>query len=58
MALATFRETLVHAAGVRLAMTFITCRNSHVLISMAGCAGNLAVLGLARGQSCKDRIVA
>lgn len=57
MALTTFRETLVHAVSVRQAMTISTLWNRHVLVSVTGCARDLAVLGLARGKRCKSRIM-
>ena len=57
MALTTFRETLVHAVSVRQTVAISTLRNRHVLVSVTGCARDLAVLGLARSKSCKSRIM-
>jgi hypothetical protein len=57
MALTTFRETLVHAVSVRHAVAISTLRNRHVLVSVTGCARDLAVLGLAHGKSCKSPVV-
>ncbi len=57
MALATFRETLVHALCVRQTMAVSTLRYGLVLVGVTGCTGNLAVLGLAGGKSCKHRIM-
>jgi len=57
MALTTFRETLVHAVSVRQTVAISTLRNCHVLVSVTGCARDLAVFGLARGKSRKSRVV-
>ena len=57
MALTTFRETLVHAVSMRQTVAICTLRNHHVLVSVAGCARDLTVFGLARGKSCKSCVV-
>ena len=58
MALATFREALVHALSVGLTMAVSTCWHSHVLGGVTGCTGNLAMLGFACSKRSIDRIMA
>ena len=58
MALATFREALVHTLSVRLTVAVATGRHSHVLGGVTSCAGNLAMLGFACSKRSIDRIVA
>lgn len=57
MTLATFREALMHAFGVRQTMAVSTLRHGLVLVGMTGCTSNLAMLGLTRGERRKDRVV-
>ena len=57
MALTTFREALVHALGVWQTMTIRTLGHSLVLVSMTGCARDLAMLGGACGKSRKDGVM-
>ena len=53
MALAACREALVHAVSMRLTMAISTFRHRHVLVGVACCTGNLAMLGRA---GCEGRI--
>lgn len=57
MTLATFREAIVHALCVGQTMTVSTLRYGLVLAGVAGCAGNLAVLGLAGRERCVHSIM-
>ncbi len=57
MALTAFRETLVHAVSMRQTMAIGALRNCHVLVSMTGRTGDLAVFSRACSKSCKSRVV-
>lgn len=58
VALAAFREAVMHRLCMGQPVAIGAIGHGLVLGGVAGCAGDLAVLRLACGQRCKDRIVA
>ena len=58
VAVAAFREAVMHGLGMRCPMAVCTDRHGLVLAAMACRTQKLAVLGLAGGKCCKHRIMA
>ena len=57
MALATFREALMHGFCVWQAMAIIALRYSLMLSGVTSGTSDLTVLGWARSERSKDRVV-